>query len=156
MKKYAKVMLVASILLGLTGCGSDKEEIVNHCTLNSNNTASGYQLTSEYDVYSVDGEVSKVVTKEVITSETQEVLDYFETYLKQTYAAQNETYSGTTNEVTNENGTVTSTTTIDYNKMDLDKYLEENTALSSYVNDNNKLKTDGVISIYESMGAVCE
>lgn len=156
MKKYVKVILVASILVVLTGCESDKEEIINHCTLNSNNTTNGYKLASEYDVYSVDGEVNKVVTKEVVTSESQEILDYFETYLEQTYKAQNETYGGTTNKVINENGTVTSTTTIDYNKMDLNKYVEENTALSSYVNDNNKLKTDGIISIYESMGAVCE
>lgn len=156
MKKYVKVILVASILLGLTGCGSNKEEIVNHCTLNSNNTTSGYQLTSEYDVYSVNGEVNKVVTKEVITSENQQILDYFESYLKQTYETQNETYGGTTNEVTNENGIVTSKTTIDYNKMDLETYVKDNTALKSYVNSNNKLKTNGIISIYESMGAVCE
>lgn len=156
MRKYLKIMLVSAMLLGLTGCGENKEEIVNHCTLNSNNTASGYKLTSEYDVYSVDGEVNKVVTKEVVTSENESILDYFETYLKQTYNTQNETYGGTTNETTNENGAVTSTTTIDYNKMDLEKYLEDNTALSSYVNDNNKLKTDGVLSIYKSMGAICE
>ena len=58
--------------------------------------------------------------------------------------------------VTNENGKVTSSTTIDYSKMDLDKFVKSNTALSSYVNDKNQLTKDGVISLYESLGAKCE
>ena len=40
--------------------------------------------------------------------------------------------------------------------MDLDKFVKSNTALSSYVNDKNQLTKDGVISLYESLGAKCE
>lgn len=156
MKKLYVILLAGTVLFGLTGCDSNNEEVVNHCTLSSNDTVNGYKLTSEYDVYSVGGEVDKVVTTETITSDNQQILDYFEQTLVQTYEAQNSTYGGITNEVTNENGTVTSSTTIDYNEMDLEKYVTDNTALNSYVNENNKLKTEGVLSIYKALGAICE
>ena len=149
MKKGLKFLVVLPIVFLTAGCGAEKKEVVNHCVLTSTSTTQGYSVNSTYDVYSKNNVVSKVVTEEVVESDNESVLSYFE-------KSQNETYGGTTNKVTNENGKVTSSTTIDYSKMDLDKFVKSNTALSSYVNDKNQLTKDGVISLYESLGAKCE
>ena len=156
MKNGLKFLVVLPIVFLTAGCGAEKKEVVNHCVLTSTSTTQGYSVNSTYDVYSKNNVVSKVVTEEVVESDNESVLSYFEKYLKETYESQNETYGGTTNKVTNENGKVTSSTTIDYSKMDLDKFVKSNTALSSYVNDKNQLTKDGVISLYESLGAKCE
>ena len=156
MKKGLKFLLVLPLVFCVAGCRTSKKEIVSHCTLTSTDSSNGYQLSSSYDVYSKNNEVSKVVTEEVVTSDNDSVLTYFEEYLKKTYDTQNSTYGGTTNEVTKADGKVTSKTTIDYTKMDLEKYVKDNSALSNYMNKDNKLTKDGILSIYQSMGATCK
>lgn len=156
MKKGLKFLLVLPLVFCVAGCGTSKKEIVSHCTLTSTDSSNGYQLSSSYDVYSKNNEVSKVVTEEVVTSDNDSVLTYFEEYLKKTYDTQNSTYGGTTNEVTKADGKVTSKTTIDYTKMDLEKYVKDNSVLSNYMNKDNKLTKDGILSIYQSMGATCK
>jgi len=155
MKKCLKSLALVMAILLMTGCGADKET-VKKCTLVSNNAAQGYKLESEYNVYSKGDVVSKVVTKEVVTSDNESILTYFEDYLTQTYNATNETYGGYTNKVTNEDGKVVSETTIDYNKMDLEQYVKDNSVMKSYVNSDNELLTEGVIKVYEQLGATCE
>lgn len=156
MKRDLKILLVLPLVFLMVGCGTNKKEIVSHCTLTSTDNTNGYQLNSSYDVYSTNNEVSKVVTEEVVTSDNDSILTYFEEYLKKTYDTQNSTYGGTTNEVTKVEGKVTSKTTIDYTKMDLEKYVKDNSALSNYMNKDNKLTKDGILSIYKAMGATCE
>ena len=36
------------------------------------------------------------------------------------------------------------------------KYIDDNTAVKSYVNSDNKFTIDGIKSIYEAMGAICK
>ena len=40
--------------------------------------------------------------------------------------------------------------------MDLDKFIEDNEAMKSFVNKDNKLTVDGVKAMYESIGATCK
>ena len=81
-------------------------------------------------------------------------MDYFENYLNTTYQTFDDTYGGYTYKVTKEDGKVTSDVTIDYNEMDIEQYVEDQPSLKTYVEDNKILK-DGLISIYEDMGATC-
>ena len=156
MKKIVKLTSIVFFIILLTGCGKEEKEVITNCKFSSNVPASNYSLSSTYKVYSKNDVVSKVVTEEIVTSEDEEVLESFKEYLSKTYSAQNETYGGVTNEVKKEEGKVISSTTIEYNKMDLDKYIEDNTVLNNYINDDNKLTVEGAVSIYKALGAVCE
>ena len=157
MKKYIKIFALILVLTLITACGNDTaKESIKTCTLTSNDITNGYKLESKYMIYSTGKTVDKVVTVETVTSEDESVIDYFDEYLSTTYATYNETYGGYTNNITKETGKITSETTVDYSKMDLKKYVEDNSAMKDYVDSNNKLLTTGTVAIYEAMGATCK
>lgn len=156
MKKCIKLLATVFVVLLFTGCGNRSKEKITTCTLSSNNVSNNYELKSTYEIYSRNDEVYKVETKEVVTSNSASILDYFEEYLNNTYKVANDKYNGYDYKVTKDNNQVVSKVIIDYNAMDLNKYIEDNTAMQSYVNKNNKLTLDGMKKIYESLGAVCE
>ena len=154
MKKY--VYSLALVLVGIlcvTGCGSSSKVT---CTYESDQSASGYKLKSEYNIYSDGDVVTKVETTETVESKNNTVLSYFEKQLKEQYKTNNEKYKGYDYKVTNKDGKVVSEVTIDYSKMDLNKFVEDNTAMKSFVNKDNKLTVKGVKSMYESIGAKCK
>ena len=154
MKKFVKLTFAFMLVVLLTGClGKDK---VTKCTLKSDQSASGYKITSEYNVYSSKDEVNKVVTTETVESKNNTILAYFEKQLKSQYKANNDSYGGYKYEVTNKDGKVVSKVTIDYSKMNLNKFIKDNPAMKSYVNKSNKITVKGIKSMYQSMGATCE
>lgn len=155
MKKGFKFLFISLFVFLLAGCDSNKE-IVTKCELTSNQAASGYSLKSTYEIYSKSGIVNKVKTKEVVTTDKENVLTYFETYLNKSYKTASDTYGGYTYKVTKSDDKVSSDVTIDYNKMDLDKFVSDNSSMKAYVNKNNKITLEGVTKIYESLGATCE
>lgn len=154
MKKFLQGVAIFSVVLLMSGCGSAKE-VVKTCTLTTNNTAQDYKLEAEYKVYGKGKIVEKVVTTETVTSSTESILTYFEEYLNNSYKTLNDTYGGYTGKITNKDGKVVSETTIDYSKLDLDKFIKDNSAMKNYVNSDNKILVDGVIELYESLGATC-
>lgn len=155
MKRFVKIFSLAFAIVLISGCSNNKE-YVKTCTLTSNDPTTGYKLESEYKVYAKGDVAEKVVTVETVSSDDQDSLDYFEEYFKSTYESINEVYGGYDNKVTNKDGKVTSETTVDYNKMNLDQYVKDNSAMKSYVNKDNKLLVDGLIKTYEALGATCK
>lgn len=153
MKKFVKLTFVMMLVVLLAGCGKDK---VIKCTLNSDQSASGYKIKSEYNMYSTGDIVNKVVTTETVESKNNTILAYFEKQLKTQYKTNNDNYGGYTYEITNKDGKVVSKVTIDYTKMNLNKFIKDNPAMKSYVNKSNKLTVSGVKSMYQSLGAKCE
>lgn len=154
MKKFVKLTFAFMLVVLLTGClGKDK---VTKCTLKSDQSASGYKITSEYNVYSSKDEVNKVVTTETVESKNNTILAYFEKQLKSQYKANNDSYGGYKYEITNKDGKVVSKVTIDYSKMNLNKFVKDNPAMKSFVNKSNKITVKGIKSMYQSMGATCE
>ena len=83
-------------------------------------------------------------------------MSYFKEYVESTYKSMNDSYGGYDNKVTVDGNKLVSTTKIDYTKMDMEKFIKDNTAMKSYVNKNNQLKVEGVKKIYEQLGAVCK
>jgi len=156
MKKIAVVLPILGIGLLLTGCNTDEtlETKTIDCTLSTNDVINEYELKSIYKINYQGDYVVSVDTKEVITSEDTTVLDYFEATLKDTYSKTSEAYGGYDYQVVKDEGKVTSTVKIDYNKMDLEKFITDQPTLKSYVKDN-KLLVTGVKSMYETMGATC-
>lgn len=155
MKKNIKIISVLSILL-LSGCGTNKEVLVTKCTSSQNNLQANYTLKSEYTIYSQKGVVNKVESVEIINSSSEAILDYFDTYLTSTYEQANKVYGGYNNKVTKNDDEVISKTTIDYKSMDMDKYVEDNSAMKNYVNSKNELTLEGIKVAYQSIGATCE
>lgn len=155
MKKVFFVFCFVTLLC--TGCNAtNNEEKIMNCDLKSTNSVQGYTLTSKYTVYYTGDSVNSVETKEEVKSDEESILDYFEKTLTNTYETANENYGGYDNNITRSDNSITSITKIDYNKMDMKKYIDDNTAVKSYVNSDNKFTIDGIKSIYEAMGAICK
>ena len=157
MKKGIKLLSIFIGIIFIGGCslpfvGQD----VTKCTLDNDQSKSGYKVKSTYNIYSKNGVVSKVSTEEVLTSENTTILKYFEDLNKKQYEAQNKNYGGYNYDVKADKNTVTTTVTIDYKKMNLKKFIEENSAMKSYVNKDNKFTLKGAKTMYESLGAKCE
>lgn len=150
MKKF--IFILPVFLICLTGCGTETGSI--ECILSTDDVINGYQLNSTYKINYKGDFAESVETTEIVTSDSTDTLDYFENYLNTTYQTFDDTYGGYTYKVTKEDGKVTSDVTIDYNEMDIEQYVEDQPSLKTYVEDNKILK-DGLISIYEDMGATC-
>ncbi len=154
MKNVVKFLIVFVGVLLLSGCMDKKQ--VSKCTLSNDQSASGYSINSTYNIYSTNGIVNSVQTKEVVTSKNTTILAYFEDLLKKQYESANSSYGGYEFKVSKTDNKVTSTVTINYEKMDLDKFVKDNASMKSYVNKSNKLTLDGVKKLYESLGATCK
>ena len=154
MKKIIfSLTIFLTVVLFTAGCGSSNKVT---CTLESDQSASGYKLKAEYNIYYDGDVVTKVDTTETIESSNNSILSYFEKATKEQYKTNNEKYKGYDYEVTNKDGKVVSKVTVDYSKQDLKKFVEDNPAMESFVNKDNKLTLDGVKSMYESVGATCK
>lgn len=158
-------LLVPAFALVLTGCGSDsnneKEADDNSvakkvtCTLSSSDAENGYSLDSTYIINYKDNYVESVNTTETVTSENEQILSYFEETLNASYEQANETYGGYTFTVKNEDGKVVSQVTIDYTKMNLEQFIEDQPTIKDYT-ENNKITVSGLKSMYTQMGATCK
>ena len=151
-----KVFVALLTVAVLCGCGTSNEEKVVKCTSSQKDLNNGYELKSEYTIYAQGDVVKSVKTKEVVTSDQESILSYFQTTLNTTYENFNKEYGGYTYEVVKEENTVTSNVEIDYTKMDLDKFSKDQSSIKSAMNDNNELTLDGMKSMYKSLGATCE
>lgn len=157
MKKGLKVLSLLLVLLLLAGCKGKENDAKNTvvCKLTSADPAGSYKL-ERTDTITKDKEaVSKIEIKEVYTSDSEETLKYLKTILEQTYDTHNEVYGGYTNQITNENGVVTSTTKIDYTKIKLDKYIADY-GFENYKTEDGKLKVEGMVNYLEQMNATCK
>ncbi len=157
MKKLVRLSFIFIMCICLCACGKKKtKEDVTTCKLESNQEGSGYKLEATYKIYSKKDVVSKVDTEEIVISEKEDVLNTFESSLKTQYKNNNDLYGGYDYKITKDGNKVTSKVVIDYSEMDMDKFIDNNSAMKSFVNKSNKLTLEGAKSIYTSVGAKCE
>ena len=159
-----KGLVLLSLLVLLTGCGEEtnndvlqevpKQEIM-HCESSTRDVVNGYETTSEYTIYYTGDYVDKVETVETVMSESEDILDTMEDYVNNTYDSMNNAYGGYTYEVIREENKVISNVEIDYTKMNLDQYVTDQPTMSDYVKDD-KFLVDGIVEVYEAIGATCE
>lgn len=158
MKKKMIFVFIFSVLLLATGCGKDKKTII--CKVESRDDIGGYNYFTEHTIKTIDGMVSEVTTVE--SMEYDESF-YNENAIKDAmasftdfYKAQNEVYGGFENKVEVDGKKVTSTTIQDYEKINMDKFLTDNVVLKEYASDDKKIKVEGLIELYKSLGATCD
>ena len=155
MKKGLKILFISLFVILISGCGKSNKEVVSICTLSSNQSSNGYKISSNYEIHSKDGLVNSVTTKETVESDNEQVRSYFKKTLEDSYNTANESYGGYTYNVTEDGNKVISDVTIDYSKMDLDKFVKDNSQIKSYIK-NKKITLEGMQKIYEALGATCE
>ena len=156
MKKIVCGMIVlGGMTLLLSGCGKEIAQTMT-CTLTQKDVVNQYELDATYVVNYTGDLVTDVETTEVVTSDDTTVLDNFEQQLNQIYQAMQENYGGYDIDIQNDGKKVTSIVKIDYQKLNFDQLIEDNSAMKNYVNDKNQLTLDGIKTMYQSQGISCE
>lgn len=167
-RKFLYLLLIVINMSILTGCNGTSEnkletnisEKINIddngaslvCTTDYDYTELKYVLGSKYVVFADDkGKVTKVISREIISSTDEAKLDEFENYLNENHTAALQ-YNGYSYNVKRENQQVVSDVTIDYNEFDLKKFASENEG----TNIDGDLTVDSIETKYVSLGAKCE
>ena len=153
MKNIKKIIPIFILLIILTGCKG--KTITTSCTLESDQTPNGYKINSTYSINSTDDIVEKVEIKQNIISDKQDILDSFKENLYKKYESNNKLYGGYSFDSNIKENTLEANITIDYTKIDLDKYSRDNEAIKKYLTDG-KLTKDKLIELYKTSGIKCE
>lgn len=144
-----KIMIISLILLILTGC-NNHEEVLSTCTLKD------YKSKSTYQIIGKDKKVQKVKIKQEIKSDSKKELKNITNSMEQTYKQANSLYGGYVIKTNNEKNKVILNITIDYKKLNMKKYIKDNPFMEKYTTKKLELTLDGIVSIYEQMGATCK
>lgn len=152
MKKYIGVISVVVLCLILTGCKGKK--IVTTCTSSSKQT--NYEISTKYIINSRENIVENVIVNQTITSKDENLLKEFEKQLKEQYKSNKSLYGGYTSDVKINGKKVVSKVTINYEELNMKKFVKDNGAMKDYVNKENKFTLEGAKKLYKSTGAKCE
>lgn len=152
--KHIKIFLpICILLIILTGC-KDKTKTTT-CTLESDQKPNGYILNNKYTIYYSKDIVKKVEINQVISSEKNDILNSFKESISKQYESNNNLYGGYTYDVKVDKDKLEANITIDYTKVNLDKYSKDNEAMKEYLTDG-KLTKDKLIKLYKTSGIKCE
>ncbi len=153
MKKGILVSCLALVVLTLTGCGDDSVKTMK-CSSHLNQN--GIKTESKYEVTYKGKYVETVKTVETMETDkdSADALEEVKKGIEALYAdyAKLDHYD---NEVKIEENVLTSTTNIDYTKVDTDAMIKINSAMGQIIKDG-KVSIDDMKSLYEAAGATCE
>lgn len=158
MKKIKYLLVLVLTLTLLTGCSLGKKEEAEgkeklmSCTRTLTEEDTNYDLT--YNVTYKGDYVIKVESIEKITSTDEEFLENYKTTIENIIAPYKKV-DHYDNEVTIENGTLTSKTTIDYSKINKDELVKVNSSIESLYTEDGKVELSTIKSIYNTAGATC-
>lgn len=157
MKKSFLLVILLIMTLLVTGCdsGSDNETKTLTCTRNVT-VAEGVRMELVYNATYTGDYVDVVETEEKVISDSEEVLEIYQTSIETMYSPYKDLEHYYYN-VTISGDTLTSTTKIDYSKIDTDKMIEIDSANAALIK-NGKVKISDLRSMYESstVGAICK
>lgn len=152
MKKKIILSLVLSIIvLGCTGCNPETGTMT--CTMSSYPTE-GITLRSTYKAQYKNNIVTKLETVEQVIAEDEDNLETYKDRIDELYNG----YQGLDhyeNKTTIEDNTLTSTTTIDYSKVDTDKLIEIDSGNAKLIKDG-KVNIDDLQDMYRQNGCNCK
>lgn len=148
--KKLKLLLVVLLALIVTGCAQQEEKTMT-CTRTLNQ--GDLKMELNYTVVYQGDYVKKVKSVEKITSEDSSVLEAYKSQVEELYTPYDKIdYYDT--KVTIDGNTMTSTADIDYEKIDVDKLIEIDSATSQLFTDG-KIKVETLESVYNQVGATC-
>lgn len=149
MKKV--LVLVVGVLL-LTGCGS--KETYKHMKCSRTVNQSSIQMDLEYDVTYKGKYVTNIESVEKIYSSNEVVLNTYKTQLENLTKSYND-IKYYDHKITVSDDSLTSTISINYEKIDTDKLIKLDSSLKQLIKDGKVALTD-VEKTYASMGVICE
>ena len=155
MKKSIKLIASVFCILLFSGCSPIGTK-VSTCTMDNDQSKSGYKIYSTYKIYSKKDVVSKVESEDVLSSKNTTIIAFFEKDYNDRYSAESKKYKGIKYDVKKSDDKIISKLIMDYSKIDMTEYIKNNSAMKSYVNKDNKLTLEGAKSMYESIGAKCK
>lgn len=161
-KLITSILLVFTIIL-ISGCGKEsledkikreKNEKVLKCT-RSVTKEEDFTTGFVYSIYYDGDYVTKTVAIEKVTSDDEEILKtYKEAYEKVFSNYKNIDYYD--NEVKQKGNTVTSTTVVNYKKVDVNKIIEIEGKEDNIFDDDLKVKKDTLVKFYKKYGITCK
>lgn len=164
MKKKFLLITLLIMVFAVTGCGSKNNSNNNNNNSKNNDSVmtctakgelqEGITSDSTYKVTYNGENVKSVETLEKITVDDEEVLKYLEEKVRDTYSLFDDIkhYDYT---VKVKDNTLVSTTSIDYEKIDIDKLFAIDSSIENLFEDG-KLKIDDLKSYYKMMGISCK
>lgn len=152
MKKYYSLVLVICLCLLFTGC---KEKLdVTKCS--SISKQSNYTIKTTYKIESRKDIVEKVSINQIISSGDKNILNEFKNQLEEQYGSNKSLYGSYDYDVKIKNNTIVSKVIIDYKKLDMKKFVENNGAMKDYLNKDNEFTLGKAKKLYISTGNKCE
>lgn len=150
MKKILAIAVACLSLVFLTGCGAEQKTLKCSRTMNQN----GAELNLQYEVLYTGNYVDIVRSTEKVTSDNQKLLETYKETVEEQYKPYKDIEHYDYN-VSIEGNVLTSTTNIDYTKIDTVKMIEIDSVNSQLFQDG-KVKLDTVKALYTQMGITCE
>ena len=157
MKKIYFAWIPLFILLFLiAGCGKEQEVLtgpLKTMICESSATQGNVKMDLHYQVTYRGSYVSTVETKEVLTSSNTATLEGYQKAILDIYKK----FDGIEHynyDIKLEENTLTSTVSIDYEKVDTKKLLSIDESTEALIKDG-KVKLEDIKKVYESVGATC-
>lgn len=152
MKKILSILIVVVGLFTITGCNSGEKTMT--CT-RTVSVSDGVKMDLTYKATYKKDIVLNVETIEKVISDDEDLLETYKEKVEAAYEPyQDIDYYVTSVKINGD--TLTSKTSIDYKKIDLDKLVEVDSANKSLLDSDGNVKLSVVKSIYESVGATCK
>lgn len=151
-----KIILLIIITVLVTGCFGKNKYDIDTCSQMSDQSASGYKVSTNYEIYSKNGIVDKVVISDVVNSKDKNILNFFKIQYENQYRNLNDKYGGYTYKVIIKDNKVISDVTINYKKFNMKSFVKDNNAMESYINTDKKITLDGIKKMYSNIGATCK
>ena len=134
MKKKILFVLLVCVLVFTSGCGKTKKTIT--CNSESRDDVSGYNFYTEHKIKTEDDMVVEITTTETMDFDegayNDNTINDAKASFVDFYSAQNNVYGGYDNSVKVDGKKVISTTVLDFDKIDMDKFLSDNVVLKEY------------------------
>ena len=155
MKKLIIVFILISFIFILTGCESTSNYKLITCTKEATLSDSNTTADIKYEVYYDGDYVKKTISTEKITSSSEETLKKYKESYENVFSKYKD-IKHYTNTVTTNANTVTSITTINYNKVDSSKIIEIEGKDGNIFESDGKVKLDTLLDLYKKYGSSCD
>ena len=148
---YCTLLLIITVLVVCMIVFRDRKMI---CTLQSKQD--NYTIDTTYTIFYRKNIVQNVKINEIVSSDDSTILDQFESDWEEQYKYNQDTYGGYTYIINKKKGKVVSNVKVDYQEMNMKRFLRINNAMKEYVNENNQVTISGIQKMYEQSGAICK
>ena len=155
MKKTLKLIVLFLVVMCVFGCKKEST-LLSVCTFEAKDTDDKYAFNYRYEIYEKGGYVDKIISTQTISSDDENTLKYYKESFAEVYKEYSEEYGGYSYKITEETGKIVIKATIDYNEIDIEKYVESNPSLKEFIVKKNKIDARGRVSSFEAVGAICD